>query len=763
MMKRRKTAWSGLAIVRKQTDRSVFAITQKQTNRLAFAVTWMRAGYPGQKESGRMISSAERSKRMEQRWRLPLLLAVLWLLLLWARPVTAVAATAKNARITDCRLLSSSTLQVTATCDPAAVAGQKCYLFALPFDGEKISSGMKPLCSVAKAQTMTFTAKIRKAERQSSLYCRYVIAERSGGRYRSISPYRYLSNPNAAAKQSYAFPTTASKKGLQVCDTMMEDAVELNVQHAVLNINLAELLATGNMRNKAQAIPYSYEGKTFWFRRGVIGSYDSQLKTLKLSNTVVSAVLLLGYREGLTGLIHPKANRRGYAYYAWNMKDEDALLTFRAMLSFLAKRYCSKKAKYGRIANWIVGNEVDNPADWNYSGNMALTPYIDNYAKEFRLVYSAVSSVWANARVYISLSHLWNTRVSGSFTGRETLQAFASAISARGYIPWNLAYHPYSSPLTEPKFWENKNKQLTAALTSPIINMGNLSVLTDYIRTTYGRSTRIILSEQGFTSVQSGKDVQKEQSAAIAYSYLITEADDMVDAFIMNRHVDHTVEVAQGLNLGLWTTSGTEWADRKKDSWNVFKYMDTSLSEKFTNAALPVIRVKRWEDAVKNYSPELAKKVDLTEGSAQIVPRYKKKAKVAAKWKCYGAGKRVIKKKGVFTVTHAPERNPNSHWGFIQSFGKPLNMNAHSCFYTKLSLSGSQAGKARVKLRFYSGQNIFECAQVIPRGKRVCLKADLSGWAFRGAITRIILAVEPVKGGWKQSAQLSMVRPVLGD
>lgn len=134
------------------------------------------------------------------------------------------------------------------------------------------------------------------------------------------------------------------------------------------------------------------------------------------------------------------------------------------------------------------------------------------------------------------------------------LDAFASSLKSQGNIRWNLAYHPYSSPLTEPKFWLNTNGQLTDSLSSPVINMGNIHVLTKYIRKKYGSNTRIILSEQGYTSRKWGTDVQQAQSAAIAYSYYLTESESMIDSFIMNRHVDHNVEVAHGLSLGLWTT-----------------------------------------------------------------------------------------------------------------------------------------------------------------------------------------------------------------
>ena len=75
--------------------------------------------------------------------------------------------------------------------------------------------------------------------------------------------------------------------------------------------------------------------------------------------------------------------------------------------------------------------------------------------------------------------------------------------------------------------------------------MGNIQILTDYIRQKYGPKTRIILSEQGYTSVQNGKNVEKLQAAAIAYSYLISESNNMIDSLIIHRQVDRRAEISR--------------------------------------------------------------------------------------------------------------------------------------------------------------------------------------------------------------------------
>lgn len=115
--------------------------------------------------------------------------------------------------------------------------------------------------------------------------------------------------------------------------------------------------------------------------------------------------------------------------------------------------------------------------------------------------------------------------------------------------------------------------------------MKNLSYLTNYVSTHFRRDVRILLSEQGFTSVSYGTTNETLQAAAWAYAYYITEFNDKVDAFIMNRHVDHKQETSQGLYLGVWTNKkgNLEYADKKKQIWNVFKYIDSAGSQKVSS------------------------------------------------------------------------------------------------------------------------------------------------------------------------------------
>ena len=91
----------------------------------------------------------------------------------------------------------------------------------------------------------------------------------------------------------------------------------------------------------------------------------------------------------------------------------------------------------------------------------------------------------------------------------------------------------------------------------------------------------------------------------MAYAYYLGEFNDMVDAFILHRHVDHQTEQSLGLSLGLWTNDGgtvPATAGKKKYAWDVFKDMDTSKGAAATKFALARIGASSWRSVVPGYT-----------------------------------------------------------------------------------------------------------------------------------------------------------------
>ena len=169
---------------------------------------------------------------------------------------------------------------------------------------------------------------------------------------------------------------------------MLEDAEELNVHNSVINIDFSQLLAPPVLQNSNYSYSWKYNGKTYWFVKDSVSYYDRQLQSLKSTSSVNSAVLLLSWRDDLKGLIYPQGRYKGHSFYAWNTVNSSARNQLQATLNFLARRYSSTNGKYGRIVNWIVGNEVNNYQTYNYAGSKTLNQYAKIYADQFRLAYS---------------------------------------------------------------------------------------------------------------------------------------------------------------------------------------------------------------------------------------------------------------------------------------------------------------------------------------------------------------------------------------
>lgn len=494
------------------------------------------------------------------------------------------------AGITSCLITGPDEVTVTAN-----VSGSGTYgVFVLGAGQTAIASNATPLGTTTGSGTITIKVPLQANTTASLINAKLVIGQKQGGSYVAVSSGYYITNPEAIATNTRAFPTAPTKKGLQVNLTMAGDAADLGVNHSVINVVLS------NLPCQSGGISYNYNGKTWHMDMGYVYALDQLFAEQAANGSIVSAVLLMPWDAEWQNLIIPSGRAAGHSFYGLNAEETAAREQLAAIFSFLANRYSDSGHN---VVNWILGNEVDDFTDYNWCGNIGLQEYAADYAHAFRLLYNSVKSQYSNARVYISLDHVWNYPRSYGFKGMDLFNAFVNELKAEGDINWNIAFHPYPNPITSPNFWKNR-QGVTNSSSSSIFTMLNLSYLTEYIKNTYGAQHRFILSETGFTSYSGGVHDEKLQAAAIAYGYYLAESNDMVDSFVVHRHVDHPAETGQGLYLGLWYTSSPydEVASSKKFSWTVFKYMDTHQGAAYTNFALPIIGADSWSSIVPGYS-----------------------------------------------------------------------------------------------------------------------------------------------------------------
>lgn len=468
-------------------------------------------------------------------------------------------------------------------------------LFYVGMHDTIIAKDRQPAAVVSAGDRISITAPVNKDTASSLHNRRLVVGLKTSGGYLMVSSGNYISNPEVLAQYTYAFPTTSSKKGLQINSDLMSDVEELGVNHAVINFPLNSIIS-----NTPTDTAFAYHGTNYYFNTGYLNRMDQHTSELAAKGVVMTAVILLQSDNEHLSLIVPSGRTGGHLFYALNTEEESAIQQLEATFTYLAMRYADSNHK---VVNWVLGNELSNPSDYYWCGNVSFDTYMKYYTDAFCMLSSCVRGVYNNARIYTSLDQCWTYERKNCYTGKKFLTAFANILSQRG-VAWNLAFHPYPCPLTNANFW-SYNGIVQNSWDSPVITMKNLDSLTNYLKTIYGSGVRVILSETGFTSVSSGVKNEPLQAAAIAYGYYLAEFNDMVDSFVVHRHVDHQVEMEQGLYLGLWAneTGAVEMASRKKMAWTVFKYMDTSQSLQYTNFALPIIGASSWQQIVPGFNP----------------------------------------------------------------------------------------------------------------------------------------------------------------
>ena len=540
-----------------------------------------------------------------------MMLAVLGGLNVWA----AQTAPSEFIHITSCQIENGNQVvirgQQEGSWSDSAVYDNYLYLFEMkPY--QRTLEGRTDYCAwITKGDDIVFKLPLNYGTEQDRLYSSFVVAVYDGSQYTIVSNEMYVTNPETLAKYTDAYQDGLTKKGLLIQNTTfgLEDAFDLGVKHVIVNIPFNHILGTG--------IDYVYDGKTYHFSSEVVATYDNTIRSMSEKNMIVTAVLLNGWNANTPELFYPGLTEQPSnvaTYYGFHVSTQEGYDTLRAIAAFLADRYGSIHSSYGKVSNWVIGNEINNQL-WNYMGPMSLEKYMEEYERAFRVFYTAIKSTSSNSRVYFSTDYNWINEADGQlkYNAKDVIDTFNNLVIPGGNIDWNLAYHPYSMPMTEPEFWNDTETGLiTADAASPVINMINLNVLTDYLQQsqfldTKGQVRSVILSEQGFTSTSltRGK-VEELQAAAIAYAYYIADSNPYIDAFIMSRQVDAPVEVNTSCSFGLYSCDMSQPNDivptMPKPSWNVYKNIDNRRTTlETTEKYKQYIAIEKWSDVIPNF------------------------------------------------------------------------------------------------------------------------------------------------------------------
>lgn len=508
-------------------------------------------------------------------------------LTLYAKWTKEISPSAKDASLDYVKGTKANTITVSATVSNYVKSSDGYYyLVYVDSNSGKVKKTVGKVKKPEKAKGK-ITFKLNISGHPEYAQGKFAIGiKKSKSAYSVISPKSYVSNPEKLSTNTAAYFVPGTKKGIQATD--INELTDTKSKTVFFNLYISDL-----MRKDSGVETYKYNGKTYHFN-GLYG-YVYLVQQCNAKGIQVTAQISIDRNASTQRFITGNSPYAETAYYGWNTDNSTTRQTMEAMFAYLGEKF-GKNNCY--ISNWILGNEVNSASGYYYVGNVSFSKFISMYSEAFRCLYNAVKSSRGSSKVFICLDNCWNQKNAFTicYSARSTLESFAAKISdMQKDVNWNLAYHAYNQPLSDSQFWSGANASMftSDANTTTFITMRNIQTLTDYVKNRFGFNTRIILSEQGFSSTYGG---QANQAAAIALAYYKAACNPMIDAFIIRSYKDEAHEVAQGLAMGLKDANG-----KKKTAYNVFKNMDSSNSLKYTEKVLKS-QVGNWKSLVPGYS-----------------------------------------------------------------------------------------------------------------------------------------------------------------
>lgn len=484
--------------------------------------------------------------------------------------LTCVEAEGRPVAISSCLVSGSDVVcEIKAGSVPSSDDGRY-YVYA----NEVYEDGPtgKVVAKVDAGKSVSVTFPLNYNTEESNLSRKFLIAMKKGGRMVQVSDEHYITNPEALA----AYTTPRMNVGIKgilpdVTKISNGELTELSVQQVVYNLSVDTICSDASVPG---AIPFTYNGKTYYFDGTVISNYDGFARAMNRSGIQVTMVILNhGTGAWSQDLIHPMAaGGADCPSYALNVANASGTDHLKAIGAFLGQRYSGQQG-CGQVDNWIVGNEVNARTSWWYTTSTSLDFNVGIYAKAFRIIYNELKSMNANVRIYNSIDQEWNRRSNpGSFLAKEYLDRFNYYMIREGNIDWGLSYHPYNSPLYDPYAWNGPAVWVQDSLKTPYITMQNIDILIDYMHRSEflnpaGEVRSISIAEIGYTSSFG----DEKQEASIAYGYLKAASLPDVDSFILFRQTDDAHEMESHLALGLIDTEGN-----KKPAYEIYKNLGTA-------------------------------------------------------------------------------------------------------------------------------------------------------------------------------------------
>ena len=439
-------------------------------------------------------------------------------------------------------------------------------------------------------------------QRYDRLYSRWVLAQKSQNGMLICSHGHYADDVKAKYDLPHEVP--ASKKGIGGfgANRFASDLDSLDITSVTVNMWLGFMSLTPS----DDAIPFDYNGRTYYADRKAIEGFDKTLRYTAARDVIVNAIVLIApersFADKAAGRLfeHPDFDPAGI-YTMPNMTTLESLNLYAAAIDFLAERYSRPDKKYGRVHLWIAHNEVDAGWVWTNAGIKTPLRFMDIYIKSMRLLYYTARKYSPHPEVFITLTHYWQSRHNEyCYPSAQLLELLVDYTQAEGDFKWGVAHHPYPQSLFEPKSW--LDDQATFDYDTPQITFKNLEVLDAWIkqpRALYqGKIKRtVFLSEQNPNSKDYSEEALREQAAGMAYAMKKLEACDGIDAYQMHGWFDQRAEGGLRIGVRRFMDDETDPGGRKP-AWFVFQAFGTDREDEVFEFAKDIIGIDDWDQVI---------------------------------------------------------------------------------------------------------------------------------------------------------------------
>lgn len=439
-------------------------------------------------------------------------------------------------------------------------------------------------------------------QRYDRLYSRWVLAQKSQNGMLICSHGHYADDVKAKYDLPHEVP--ASKKGIGGfgANRFASDLDSLDITSVTVNMWLGFMSLTPS----DDAIPFDYNGRTYYADRKAIEGFDKTLQYTAARDVIVNAIVLIApersFADKAAGRLfeHPDFDPAGI-YTMPNMTTLESLNLYAAAIDFLAERYSCPDKKYGRVHHWIAHNEVDAGWVWTNAGIKTPLRFMDIYIKSMRLLYYTARKYSPHPEVFITLTHYWQSRHNEyCYPSAQLLELLVDYTQAEGDFKWGVAHHPYPQSLFEPKSW--LDDQATFDYDTPQITFKNLEVLDAWIkqpRALYqGKIKRtVFLSEQNPNSKDYSEEALREQAAGMAYAMKKLEACDGIDAYQMHGWFDQRAEGGLRIGVRRFMDDETDPGGRKP-AWFVFQAFGTDREDEVFEFAKDIIGIDDWDQVI---------------------------------------------------------------------------------------------------------------------------------------------------------------------